>query len=158
MFAHTIYSQEVEIFAPIDFVWAILIDVEKYPQWNPFTVRVETDLNVNDAVALYVHMPKRGDRVQHEIVREVKQPTNLAWGMNLGFDFLLKARRDQQLVKISNDWCSYQTWDAFSGIFTPLVLALFGNDVQTGFDKMAIALKAHAELKWQQASGGQNLE
>lgn len=145
---HIIRSQKVEILAPIDIVWAILIDLEKYPEWNPFTYRVDTTLNIGDPVELYVRMPKRGDRVQREVVREVNKPYTLAWGMNMGFDFLLKARRDQQLEIIDECRCSYQTWDAFSGLITPLVLALFADDMQNGFDGVATALKERAELMW----------
>lgn len=150
MSKHTIYSHKVEIQAPIDFVWSILIDLEKYSEWNPFTHRVDTTLKVGDPVNLHVRMPKRGDRIQREIVRAVEKPHTLAWGMKIGFEFLLIARRDQQLLVLDEDRCSYQTWDAFKGLLTPLVLALFADDMQGGFDRTANALKERAELLWQQ--------
>ena len=41
-------SAEVDIAAPIEQVWDILVDLEQYQAWNPFTYRVESSLNVGD--------------------------------------------------------------------------------------------------------------
>lgn len=146
--SYTVYSDKVEINAPQEVVWEILVDLNRYGEWNPFTYRVDTRLLPGEPVELYVRMPKRGDRVQREQVRTVDRPVTLAWGMKLGFEFLLNALREQRLVKIDENRCTYQTWDSFSGLLTPLVVKLFEEDVQNGFNNVAYALKARAELQW----------
>lgn len=152
IFKHTLYSEKVIINAPVEQVWDILVDFAKYPDWNPFTYRVDTDLTLGNpvnllgkAVNLYVRMPKRGDRIQREIVRIVDRPHRLAWGMCMGTAFFLSALREQRLEKIDATHCSYQTWDGFNGLLTPLVVGLFGEDIQNGFNAVAKALKLRAE-------------
>ncbi|HVL01755.1 MAG TPA: SRPBCC domain-containing protein [Dongiaceae bacterium] len=145
MFEHTIYSRVVEINAPREKVWPILLDLKNYSQWNPFTYRVVTTLQIGDPVDLYVRFKRRGEVVQQEQVRIVQAPERLAWGMKMGADFLLRAQRDQVLTALDGNRCSYQTWDAFSGLLTPLVMVLFKQDIEDGFNAMADALKIRAE-------------
>lgn len=140
-----IASEKIHINAPIERVWAILLDLPRYSQWNPFTYRVDSTLVVGDPVDLYVRMRKRGERVQREYVRTVEAPTTLSWGMTMGHAVLLTALREQTLERIDAKTCSYQTTDAFSGALTPLVTYLFGEDIEEGFNAVARALKAHAE-------------
>lgn len=148
MLNHTIYSDKVSIQAPREFVWSILIDIPRYGEWNPFTYRVDTTLNIGDPIDLYVRMPVRGDRMQTENVTIVQPPETLAWGMKMGFDWLLKAQRKQVLSTTGPDSCQYQTWDAFSGLLTPVVAKLFGEDILNGFNGVAYALKQRAESRW----------
>lgn len=142
---HTVYSDRVEIDAPIETVWQVLLDFKQYPEWNPFTYRVETDLQIGSPVDLYVRLPGRGSRLQTEYVREVSAPERLSWGMTMGADFLLRALRQQQLYRLSDSRCCYQSTDAFSGLLTPVVRLLFGNSIRNGFNAMAYALKQRAE-------------
>ena len=140
-----IASEKIRINAPIEKVWAILLDLPRYPEWNPFTYRVDSTLAIGAPVDLYVRMRKRGERVQREYVRTVQAPTMLSWGMTMGHAVVLTALREQKLERIDAQSCSYQTSDAFSGALTPLVAYLFGEDIEEGFNAVARALKAHAE-------------
>ncbi|MCG8668396.1 MAG: SRPBCC domain-containing protein [Pseudomonadales bacterium] len=142
---HTVYSDVVEINAPIELVWDILLDFDRYPDWNPFTYRVETDLVIGNKVDLYVKLPKRGQRLQTEYVREVSPYQRLSWGMTMGAEFLLTALREQILNPISASCCTYQSTDAFAGMLTPVVKLLFQNSIKDGFNAMAYALKERAE-------------
>ena len=145
IFTHTVVSHTVEINAPRELVWEILEDLAQYPQWNPFTVKVEGTLKVGNAIDLHVKMPKRGDRIQTEIVKKIDAPRSLSWGMTLGISPLLSALREQRLESITNDRCSYSTSDRFSGLLSPLVYFLFYEDVHGGFNRVAYALKERAE-------------
>ena len=149
MFKKTLFSDLVVINAPREWVWSVLLDLPRYGEWNPFTYRVDTTLDIGDPVDLYVRMPIRGDRMQKEYVRIVESPSTLAWGMHMGSRLLLKAQRQQQLDAIDKTRCTYQTWDAFSGLLTPVVTGLFGADIVNGFNAMAYALKQRAEASWQ---------
>lgn len=140
-----IASEKIRINAPIEKVWAILLDLPRYPEWNPFTYRVDSTLTIGAPVDLYVRMRKRGERVQREYVRTVQAPTTLSWGMTMGHAVVLTALREQKLERIDAQSCSYQSTDAFRGALTPLVTYLFGEDIEEGFNAVARALKAHAE-------------
>lgn len=151
VFEHTIYSECVTIQAPVDRVWQVLLDLDRYPQWNPFTWQIGTpeapdrQLRLDTPVDLHVRFARRGERVQQERVQIIAPPFRLAWGMTMGAPILLRALREQRLEVTGPNSCRYQTWDAFSGLLTPLVVGLFGRDIQTGFNAVAWALKREAE-------------
>lgn len=147
MFKHTIFSKTVTIDASAEEVWQVLTDFDSYPQWNPFTTRVvpKGQFQTGNKVDLHVHMPIRGDRISVETVECIEPAKQIAWGMTMGHTCLLKARRDQLISPINDTQCTYQTWDAFRGLLTPLVVKLFGKDMQNGFNGVADALKARCE-------------
>ncbi|MDX1694447.1 MAG: SRPBCC domain-containing protein [Ketobacteraceae bacterium] len=149
---YSVCSDRVDIQAPAETVWQVLVDFERYPDWNPFTYRVETDLVPGHAVDLYVKLPGWGRRLQTEYVHQVVRPRLLSWGMTLGHETLLQALREQRLEVLSENSCCYQSTDAFRGVLTPLVRFLFARSIRRGFNAMAHALKLEAEKLQDQSS------
>ena len=49
---HLVTSVTVQIEAPAAFVWDVLVDYARYPEWNPYTVAVETTLRIGDRIDL----------------------------------------------------------------------------------------------------------
>jgi hypothetical protein len=135
---------EVEIDAPIERVWEILTDLERYSEWNPFTARVESTLEVGDPIALYPRLI--GNRAYRWTERVCKNELyDVRWDLTLGAKFLLTAERCQILTPIGPDRTHYLTEDVFEGLLTGLVMATFGPAMQRGFEDCARGLKEHAE-------------
>ncbi len=140
-----------EIQAPIEAVWAVLRDFGSYPEWNPFTVGVETTLAVGSPVVLYVQMTPSRRLKQVERVTAVEAPHTMNWGMEMIAAPLLKARRIQRLTPIGDgSRTEYYTSDTFSGVLAGLVLRLFGKHIAVGFEGVAESLKRRVE----EANGG----
>ncbi len=135
---------EIDINAPIERVWQILRDFAAYPEWNPFTPRVESTLRVGDPIHLTVRLRSERPSQRIEYVTHVEPPNRMCWDMRLGARFLLHAERCQVLTTIG-DGTHYVTEDRFRGLLTPLVMATFGAAMQRGFDDCAGALKQRAE-------------
>ena len=144
MFRHLIRSEAVEIAAPVERVWDILVDFERYGEWNPFTTRVDADLAIGSPVDLHVTLGPLKLK-QPEWIEAVEGPHLLAWGTKVAHRSLLRARRDQRLEVLGEMRCRYHTTDALRGLLTPLVVLLFGRLIRRGFNDMARALKARAE-------------
>ena len=146
IFRHAIGSDSVEIEAPAHRVWEILVDVERYGEWNPFTTRVDTSLEVGSPVDLYVTLGPFKLR-QPESIQDVVPPRLLAWGMVMGARWLLETRREQRLEPLSDSRCRYTTTDAFAGVLAPLAVLSFGGLIRRGFNAVAVALKERAEAE-----------
>ncbi len=135
----------IVIDAPAERIWQILLDFERYGEWNPFTPRVESTLQPGAPVHLHVRL--RGERLSHrvEYVTAVEPERRLAWRMQLGPRFLLAAERRQLLEPAGAGQTCYVSEDEITGWLTPLVMRLFGVAMQRGFEDVAQALKKRAE-------------
>lgn len=149
MTTYTVISEWVEINAPQIWVWDILVDFKRYPQWNPFTVNVDTELKIGAEVNMMVHLPGRGKREQQEFMRAVDAPHTLAWGATFGLPFFLTALRTQRIEALGADRCRYRSTDELNGLLTPVIKALFARSMYDGFNNMSHALKQRAETQYQ---------
>ena len=135
---------EVEIDAPIERVWQILTDIDRYGEWNPFTPQAETTLEIGDPIPLHVRLV--GERLVRRVERVTRnEPYTLGWDMKMGARFLLYAERVQVLTAVDQNRTHYKTEDCFTGWLRPLVLGLFGKAMERGFVDCALGLKKAAE-------------
>jgi len=135
---------EITIDAPIDRVWQILVDLDLYPQWNPFTPSVESSLEIGEAVVMDVRLV--GDRLMRRVEYVTRnEPYILGWEMQMGPRFLLHAERCQVLTAQGDGRTHYLSEDRFTGWLTPLVVGLLGGAMRRGFGDCAWGLKKRAE-------------
>ncbi len=136
----------IDIDAPRARVWSILVDLAHYPEWNPFTPRVEASLKVGEPVILHVRMkPGEPTMRQPEVMTSYIEGEELGWGTTMMHRVVLHANRTQRLTDLGGERTRYESVDRFHGGIVPLVMALYGRHVQRGFDETARALKARAE-------------
>lgn len=144
-----IASVTVEVDAPQSFVWDVLVDYARYPAWNPYTVRVDTRLEVGADVVLNLPDPAKPGSTftTTEVMRVIDPPHHLQYDTadNLPGIF---AVRDQWVQDLGDGRSSYRTTDVFSGEHAQVVYDLQGQWVKEGFDAVAHALKARAESLW----------
>ena len=150
----TVRSEVVEIDAPADFVWAVLVDYDRYPEWNPFTVRVEADLVIGGRVVLHLPDPaKPGETFENvEFMSAIDPPHHLQYNTGTELEGI-HAVRDQWIEDLGEGRCSYRTTDEFSGDIAQLVFDMQGEWVTAGFNATAHALKSRAEALWAVRAG-----
>ena len=144
---HVVESVAVEIGAPQEFVWDVLLDYPRYSEWNPYTVRVESTCRLGDAVDLYLADLLNPGEIMHtrEWVCLVDPPRQFAYEMHPTPELDVHARRDQYVEETGPDACRYWTTDVFTGPLAALVMKHSGQWVKDGFDAVAHALKARTE-------------
>ncbi|MCW2545046.1 MAG: hypothetical protein JWM40_2598 [Frankiales bacterium] len=138
-----------DIEAPIDAVWAVLMDVEHYPEWNPFTVSVRTTFELGSPVDMQVAL-RPGKKTRHQVEYLTSfhpDRYRLSWGVNVGPGWFIKADRWQQLTDLGDGRTRYETSDEFTGAGVGLMLAIMEKKVSRGFHDVARGLKARAESR-----------
>ena len=137
----------VDIAAPAELVWSVLIDLARYPQWNPYTVKVESSLVLGEPVNLFLPHPGQPGELLHviEYLADFEPHRLLAWEMYATADNPDAARREQHIERTGPASCRYHTTDQFLGATADQVMANHGPWVQQGFDAVARALKVRAE-------------
>jgi hypothetical protein len=141
----TAIGAQIEIEAPIERVWQIVSDLAAYPEWNPFTPRVESSLRLGDPVTLHVRMKPNRELVRVERITAVEPKERLCWSMQLLAPFVLASERCQTVTALAEGRTRYSTENRFRGFLVPLVLWIYGEDMRRGFNELAAALKKRAE-------------
>lgn len=141
----------LEIDAPPARVWEIMLDFSRYPEWNPFVVRVEQPepIRVGASLRLHVRWREGGGASSGERITELCPPLGERPG-RLAYDFtgllhdlsLVRATRLQQVELLPGDRTRYSTREQFRGLLTAFLPMA---KVRDGFLRHAQALKARAE-------------
>ncbi|MDA3642698.1 SRPBCC domain-containing protein [Saccharopolyspora indica] len=145
----SIESITVEIGAPARFVWDVLVDFPGYDRWNPYTVHVETSLEVGSPIDLTLPNADgtAGTFVSREHIRVVAPPHHLRYDTGEEIPGIF-AVRDQWIEPLGENRCSYRTTDAFRREHAEAMLVAMGPWIKAGFDSVARALKKRAEELW----------
>ncbi|PZR11943.1 MAG: SRPBCC domain-containing protein [Archangium gephyra] len=120
----------IDIAAPISTVWNALINLEAYPTWNPFVVKVDgaSSPRVGDRLVLHVKWPDGSGMKIGQLVTRVDAPgerAELAWRFQglLPSLKLVRAERTQTLTRLDDNTTRYESVEAFTGLlarFVPL--------------------------------------
>ena len=145
--SHEVRSVTVDIAASQQLVWDVLLDYARYPEWNPYTVRVESTCRLGDPVDLYLPDLLNPGQLMHtrEWVCLVDPPRQFAYEMRATPELDVHARRDQYVESTGPQSCRYWTTDVFTGPLADMVMEHTGQWVKDGFDSVALALKERAE-------------
>ena len=141
-----IVKAEIDIDAPRERVFDILTDLDRYPEWNPFTPEIVSTLALGDPVRMRVRLHEgKGLFRQTEYVTANNRPHQLCWGADIPLRKLVRADRCQILEALGPDRTRYICTDEISGWLAPIVIRYFGAAMQRGFEDCASALKQRAE-------------
>lgn len=147
-------SAKIEIDAPLDTVWSVMLDVDAYGEWNPFLFKAEcvSPPTPGDPIKLYVRWPNGKVTTSPERIYAVEHPADDGGVRRavLAYDYeglpaklgLVRGRRYQRLSQEPGGPTIYDTVEEFSG---PLVPLAGPGRVADGFSRHAAALKARAE-------------
>ena len=138
------YVTVATVNAPVDRVWAILVDASRYATWNPeiigiegafakgarFTARVKLGNGAVRSVAMTV--------TQFDPVSCMEWTGGLPLGLFVGRRLFTLASRDGRT--------EFRMRLRMTGLLAPLIIRSVG-DRQPEVDSFSAALKAHAEAK-----------
>lgn len=143
-------SDPVEIDAPASIVWAILTDMPRYGEWNPFCVHAESTLEMGAPVKMslvnYANPGQLAPNTEYVCAFEPEQL--LSWELLDNPAWPYPARRDQMIEALGPNRCRYQSTDAFTGDNGIHVMRFAGAWIERAFNDTARALKIRAEAMY----------
>lgn len=134
----------IDIDAPIDLVWNVILDFPKYAEWNPFIVASTAPKAPTPGTAFRLDVKWRngGGASSGEIVTE-SAPYTLSYRFTGPLHAIGAVRCVRwQKLEARGNVTHYSTREDFRGWLT---MFLPMKNVQDGFDRHAAALKARAE-------------
>jgi Polyketide cyclase / dehydrase and lipid transport len=139
--------------APLDLVWSVMLDLDAYPAWNPFVVRVDGPVGgapaVGDDLRLHVRWTSGRGVTSTERITRLEPPGGEPRRAALEYEFrgplatlgLVRGRRLQEVEEVV-DGTRYRTSECLHG---RLAFAAPIGRVRDGFERHAAALQARAE-------------
>jgi hypothetical protein len=148
-------SASITIDAPLALVWDVMLDTERYGEWNPFVERADcrTPPAVGDPIVLHVRWANGRSTRSPERISAIDRPATDSDGTTtatLSYVYeglpaklgLVRGTRHQRLRQENGGPTSYDTVEEFTG---PLVRFAGPGRVAEGFRRHADGLKQRTE-------------
>lgn len=136
---------EIEIAAPPAAIWKVLLDFRRYPEWNPFIVRIAGEAKVGSALEMTLSLPdsNREREVSPRLLRcDAEQ--ELRWLDHLWMKGLFDGEHFFRLEPRSDGTTRVVHGEDFHGIFLRFMLKQVTEQTR-GFVYMNQALKKRVE-------------
>lgn len=138
-------THSVEVSAPPEVIWRILVDFSSFPQWNPFMVQAEGEAQEGSRLRVRIQPPGKRAMTFRPVVQEATPPNRLRWIGHLLVPGLFDGEH-LFLVEESASGTQFTQSETFRGIFVPLFKKGL-TATHEGFEAMNEALKRRAESR-----------
>ncbi|WP_049907520.1 SRPBCC domain-containing protein [Haloferax elongans] len=138
-------TTSIEIDAPPERVWDVLVGFDHYHEWNPF-MRVAG--RVNEGATLTVHLMPPGEResVFEPDVTHCEKHREFRWLGHLLVPGLFDGEHRFHLESLDGgERTRFEHAEQFSGILAGVILWRIGDQTREGFEAMNEALKVRVE-------------
>jgi hypothetical protein len=148
------HRTEFEVGASDEQVWAVLVDFNRYADWNPSLPSISGDLREGSTVSLTLALPRRPNLNVKAELQEVTPNRRLTWRGHLGADPLFTGYREFAIHPLTENRVRVTHVEDLRGWIAPAFEALMGRSVQRHHDTFNESLKSRAEVMAAQAATG----
>ena len=139
-----VIDKTLEIDAPAEVVWNVITDLPRYREWNPFVVDAKSTLKPGDPIDMQVKLRDK-PQFQSEVITEFNPGKGFAYRMKPMPLGALRSLRSHAVEPLGPGRSRYVSHFEIDGWLQFLVLALFREALQRGFEGMSQGIKARAE-------------
>lgn len=137
--------ETVEIDATARLVWQVIVDLDRYAEWNPFVVAAESTLKPGEPIRMKVQLFERFRQPQTETILEHEPGRRLCYGLAASLGGALHSHRCHDVEPLSEARSAYTSSFELDGWLSPLVAKLMGRRLERGFAGNTAGLKARAQ-------------
>jgi len=138
-------NTQILISATAERVWEILMDFERYPEWNPFVRSISGE--ANEGSRLKVHIKPEGGMgmTLTPLVVDSSPNQRFAWQGKLLIEGVFDGRHEFILEGQGEAGIIFIHREEFTGLLVPILWPMLKTNTRLGFEGMNAALKARAE-------------
>jgi len=135
---------EIAIDRPAATVWAILADIDRWPEWNPFA-KASGRLAVDATLEVTIRPPGKSPMTFRPTIVKLDSGAELRWLGHLGVPGIFDGEHGFRIDPEGDRRCRLAHFETFKGLLAGPILWLAGDATRRGFEAMNLALKARAE-------------
>lgn len=138
------FATRIDIEAPIDSIWRIIIDLPRWPSWNSTVERIAGNVELGAKVTVFVKQsPGRAFPVR---VTQISEPSSMIWVGGMPFGLFSGTRVFELTASPIGDRAVFSMRETYTGPLSG-VIAKSIPDLQPAFDEFAQCLKREAERR-----------
>jgi hypothetical protein len=137
-------ATEVRIDRPAAAVWAILVDVDRWSEWNPFA-RASGRVAVGETLEVTISPPGKSPMTFRPTIVRLDPGVELRWLGHLALPGIFDGEHGFRIEPEGDRRCRFAHFETFKGLLAGPILWLGGDATRRGFEAMNLALKARAE-------------
>ena len=145
-------EHRVGLQVPADAIWPAIMDLERWPQWNPLYVKAEGKIAFDSRLALEVRLPGDKPRIIRPIVTDWTPNEQIIWQVSM-YGGLLRSTRYIEVETLTDEGDSiiFSNGEIFEGPATRLLDRKLQARIKAGFKLFGDAVAAKAEA-WRAAN------
>ena len=144
-------EHRIGVRAPADAIWAVIADIESWPDWNPIYTRAQGALRIGSPLNLEVALPGQRPRSIRPVILDWIPNEQIHWRLN-ALGGLVKTTRYLEIEPLSDVGCIFAHGEVFDGPLGPAAMRNLRRAIRSGFAAMSEAVKARAEATWRPAA------
>ncbi|MFL7894241.1 MAG: SRPBCC family protein [Anaerolineales bacterium] len=138
-------SNEIEIRATPEKIWAVLTDLEKYSEWNPLLYRAQGRIALGEKVNISAKTDSSDRDFQCSVVK-VEPNREFRWKFHVINPILFRGEHVFMIEPIDDHRVRFIDREAFSGLLVPLQAKDLETNAKAGMVAMGEALKKRVEI------------
>jgi hypothetical protein len=135
---------EIQIQAAPEKVWQILIDLAKYPEWNPLITQAIGRVEVGARVEITVPSGSKEMKL-HCTVTKAEPRQVLCWKYHVISPLLFRGEHSFTIEPMGSNYVRFVDQEIFNGLLAPMQAKEIDSSSRQGFEAMDKALKMRAE-------------
>ena len=139
------FKDSIIINAPVEKVWAVLTDIESFPDWNPNTIRLVGEQKVGAILQIETQLSKKRTIKEEMIVRAYEQNQRWCWGNKIFSKIFGYSQRCKIIRRFGKNQTLYITTEKFKGMLAPMIIGTMKKRLLKGFKKESLKLKRRVE-------------
>ena len=133
-----------DIDAPPERVWAVITDLARFPEWNPFLVRMEGELRTGARLNLTIKVPEMRPVTFRPRLLAVTPGREIRWRGVTGIRGLFDGIHSLTVEPLPEGRSRFRTHEDVTGVLLPFLGKVMRRS-QQGFESLARAVKERAE-------------
>jgi hypothetical protein len=134
----------IQVDAPSERVWGVLIDFQNYRRWNPFIYDITGEARIGEKIRISLRTPGGRERTYEPLITRVESGRELRW---VGKSLFLAGEHIFSLESLNSDSTLFVQKEVFKGLLSSFFGEDTDKDIAGGFEQMNQALKRRVERK-----------
>ena len=136
---------EIIIEAPVEKVWKVLANFKDYPQWNPFIIEIEGDIQEGRSFKVRLQQPGSDTMLFRPICLRFDENKTFIWEGKLILKGIFDGKHIFELMPLGKDRTRFIQREEFRGLLVGLFWSKLDTQTRLGFERMNIELKKMVE-------------